>query len=333
MNFLLDEFSIAIHQMEPNKALGPDGFNPGFYHRFWEKNGEEIFHACSGWLERSYFPASLNDTNIALLPKVGNPTNMTELRPIALCNVLYKLISKVLANRLKKVLPSCISEEQSAFVARRSILDNTMMAIEVLHAMKTRRSGKKGDMAVKIDISKAYDRVDWGFLHHMMISMGFAPQWVDWIMLCVTSVNYSVLLNQDPVGPILPGRGLHQGDPLSPYLFILVAEGLTALIHRAVTTGELHGVQICRNAPILTHLLFANDCFLFFRATHGEVTIMQRILNTYEAASGQAINFAKSEVSFSSNVSQDDRQRLASVLGVQLSMGVGKYLGVASMVG
>lgn len=132
--FAHEEFTAAIYQMEPNKAPGPDGFNPGFYQRFWDSHGAEMFEACCGWLERGYFPVALNDTNIALLPKVDTPTLMTELRPISLCNVLYKLISKVLANRLKVVLPQCISEEQSAFVAGRSILDNTVLAIEVLHA-------------------------------------------------------------------------------------------------------------------------------------------------------------------------------------------------------
>lgn len=101
---------------------------------------------------------------------------MTDLRPISLCNVLCKVTSKVLANRLKVVLPKCISEEQSAFVAGRSILDNAILAVEVLHAMKTKRRGVKGDMALKIDINKAYDRVDWGFLQHMMLAMGFDPR-------------------------------------------------------------------------------------------------------------------------------------------------------------
>jgi len=195
---------------------------------------------------------------------------MKDWRPITLCNVLYKLLSKVLANRLKTVLHKCISENQSAFVPGRYILDNTMAAIEVVHYMKSKTSGRKGSVALKLDISKAYDRIDWLYLKEVMEKMGFCPQWVNWIMMCIETVDYSVLVNQESVGPIIPGRGLRQGDPLSPYLFILCAEGLSALNHQAEVRGELHGAKICRNAPIVTHLLFADDCFLFFMATEAE---------------------------------------------------------------
>lgn len=122
----------------------------------------------------------------------------------------------------------------------------------------------------------------------MMLCMGFEPKWVGWMLLCLSSVIYYVLLNQDRVGSIVPSRGLRQGDPLSPYLSILVAEGLTTLIHRA--TGDLHGVQIFHRAPILTHLSFADDCFFFSKATTDEVNTMKHILVTYEEASGEAIN-------------------------------------------
>ncbi|KAK2373902.1 hypothetical protein QL285_074904 [Trifolium repens] len=116
--------------------------------------------------------------------------------------------------------------------------------------------------------------------------MGFTDVWIRWVMMCVSSVNYSVLMNYDRVGPISPGQGLRQGDPLSPYLFILVTEGLTSLIHQAVGRGDLHGVRICRGAPEVSHLLFADDCFLFCRANVAEVNELMRILHTYEQASG-----------------------------------------------
>ncbi|KAK2454351.1 hypothetical protein QL285_001920 [Trifolium repens] len=135
-----------------------------------------------------------------------------------------------------------------------------------------------------------------------MSKMGFSQQWIGWIMLCVETVDYSVILNGNPVGPIIPGRGLRQGDPLSPYLFIICAEGLSSLINQAENRGDIYGVKICRNAPIISHLLFADDCFLFFRATENEAMIMKNILATYEAASGQSINLLKSELFCSRNV-------------------------------
>jgi hypothetical protein len=198
--------------MHPDKSPGPDGFNPAFFQNFWHLCGDEVFVAAKDWLQRGYFPSSLNETNICLIPKCDSLKSMKEFRPISLCNVLYKMVSKLLANRLKLVIDKCISEEQSAFVEGRSITDNALIAIEIIHALKRRTRGAKGELALKIDISKAYDKVDWDFLKGVLIRMDFSDTWVRWMMLCVSSVNYSALVNFEKVGPIHPGRGLWQGD-------------------------------------------------------------------------------------------------------------------------
>jgi ribonuclease HI len=208
-----------------------------------------------------------------------------------------------------------------------------MTAIEVIHYMKSKTKGKLGDVALKLDISKAYDRIDWSYLRGIMIKMGFSTEWVKWIMLCVETVDYSVLVNNSVTDRIKPGRGLRQGDPLSPYLFIICAEGLSALIKQAEASRDIHGVKICRNAPIISHLLFADDCFLFFRANNHEATVMKNILTTYEAASGQAVNFQKSEIFCSRNVVQADQHIISSTLGVQTVLGTSKYLGLPSLIG
>ncbi|GAU48556.1 hypothetical protein TSUD_405720 [Trifolium subterraneum] len=328
-----DEIQQALFMMHPDKSPRPDGFNPAFYQRFWEQCGDDIFVAASNWLDKGYFPTSLNETNICLIHKCDNPISMKDLSPISLCNVLYKMISKVLANRLKICLDRCVSQEQSTFVEGRSILDNALIATEVIHALKRKTKGRSGELALKIDISKAYDKVDWGFLRGVLTSMGFGDIWIRWIMMCVSSVNYSVLMNYDKVGPIIPGRGLRQGDPLSLYLFILVAEGLTSLIHQAVGRGDVHGARICRGAPEVSHLLFADDCFLFCRASIVEVNHLISILHTYELASGQEINLTKSEVFFSRNLSHAAKEGLARILGVRHVSGIGIYLGLPSMIG
>jgi len=166
-----------------------------------------------------------------------------------------------------------------------------------------------------------------------MVKMGFSEKWIKWIMLCVETVNYSVIVNGEVVGPIVPGRGLRQGDPISPYLFILCAEGLSALIRKAEGQGLIHGVKIYNNAPIISHLLFADDCFLFFKGSTAEANIMKNILATYEAASGQAINLQKFEIFCSRNTPTDMRTEIANIMGVRQVLGTGKYLGVPSMVG
>lgn len=168
---------------------------------------------------------------------------LKDFRPISLCNVLYKLISKVLANRLKKILPDIISPSQSAFVPGRLITDNVLLSYELIHYLNSKRKGKEGLAAIKLDMSKAYDRVEWVFLQNMLIRMGFDIRWVRLIMNCVTSVTYKIKVNGEYTQQILPQRGLRQGDPLSPYLFILCAEGLSAMLQKAEKRGRLKALK------------------------------------------------------------------------------------------
>ena len=185
--FSLEEFTGAVTQMFPDKAPGPDGLNPGFYQHFWNLLGPEVFQTATGWLETLSFPYNLNDTLLCLIPKCTDPQSMKDLRPISLCNVIYKIIAKVLANRMKHILSRIISSTQSAFAPGRSITDNVMIACELLHYMNSKKRGNVGEVALKLDISKAYDRVDWKFLQHMLQILGFDDRWIKWIMMCVTT--------------------------------------------------------------------------------------------------------------------------------------------------
>jgi hypothetical protein len=267
--------------------------------------GSEIYQAGCSWLANGVFPPHLNSANISLIPKGDSQKSMKDWRHIALCNVAYKIVAKVLANRLKCVLDKCISASQSAFVPGRSILDNALVAIEIIHHMKAKTKGTQCEVALKLDISKAYDRLDWEYLRDVMIQMGFSSRWVQWIMLCIETVDHTILVNGTQVGPLVPGRGLRQGDPLSPYLFIICAEGLSALISDAELRGVINGTRICRGAPTVSHLLFADDCFFFFGASKQEAMEMKNILTVYETASGQAINLQKSEMYCSRNTLLD----------------------------
>jgi len=331
--FQVSEFKKALYSMHSDKAPGPNGLNPAFYKRFWHLCGVELFQTGVAWLENGVFPPQIMETNIVLIPKKDKPESMSDLRPISLCNVIYKIISKVLANRLKHMMSKCISQEQSAFVENRSIVDNVMVASEILHHMKCKNNGKVGEVALKIDISKAFDRVDWSFVKRMMISLGFHTRWVNWMSICMESVHYQVLVNGESVGPVVPKRGLRQGDPLSPYLFILCAKGLSKLIKKSEAKGEIHGIKVCRGAPLLTHLLFADDCFLFCRADINECNKLKSILQNYEELSGQAINYQKSEKNFSKNTQDGMKTDIKNIFQVSKVIGNGKYLGLPSMVG
>lgn len=214
--------------MHPDKASGPDGLNPAFFQQCWSGLGRDVFESCKEWLENCRFPSELNDTNVVLIPKKENADKMTNLCPISLCNVLYKILAKVLANRLKIIIPGIISENQSAFVPGRNISDNVLVAFEIIYHMKRKYSGDVGEVALRFDISKAYDRVDWDFLSTRMSQMGFCTRWIQWIILCIRTVKYSFYFNGAILRPIGPKRGLWQGDPLSLYFCFTLCGGLVS---------------------------------------------------------------------------------------------------------
>ncbi|KAH9683148.1 reverse transcriptase domain-containing protein [Citrus sinensis] len=319
--------------MNPDKSPGPDGMSPAFYQKFWHIVGKDVVAACLSFINDVSFPMGLNDTSIVLIPKKQRPETLADMRPIALCNVLYKIVSKLLANRMKSVLDSVVSEAQSAFVPGCAITDNIIVSAEIMHFLKRKRQGKHGVAALKIDMSKAYDRLEWGYLQEMMLKMGFDARWVNLIMLCVTTVRYKVLRENKEVGPIIPSRGLRQGDPLSPYLFILCAEGLSSLIKSQERVGLIHGVRVARSAPVVTHLFFADDSFLFFRANQAEALVVKQILETYGCASGQLINFSNSSISFSANVQERAVSQICGTLDVNATEDHGTYLGLPSNIG
>ena len=197
-NFTRQEVDAALKSMAPLKAPGPDGMPPIFFQHYWDSIGDDVSCAVLSCLNSGIIPASLNQTFITLIPKSKSPEKVFEFRPIALCNILYKLISKVLANRLKSLLPHVISESQSAFQPDKAISDNILVAFETLHHMKTKETGKVGYMALKLDMSKAYDRVEWIFLEKLMLKMGFHENWVRMVMEMVRTVSYSILINGSP---------------------------------------------------------------------------------------------------------------------------------------
>ncbi|KAL5555386.1 hypothetical protein UlMin_037622 [Ulmus minor] len=263
--FVAEDVRAAVFQMAPSKSPGADGMS----------------------------------MLITLLPKVKCPTHITKFRPISLCNVLYKIISKMLATRMRLVMDSIISEEQSAFIPGRLISDNAIIGFECIHALKRRRSKKKDFLALKLDMAKAYDRVEWSFIWEVMKKLGFSEGWIKKILDCVTSVYYSLLLN-----------------------------GLSSLIHTFERTGQLQGMRCSTNGPTISHLFFADDSLLFVVATPASCYAIKEILLQYETASGQLVNYSKSAVCFGPSISEEDSGRMVAILGVTQVKCHEHYLGL-----
>jgi hypothetical protein len=331
--FQAEEVTQALHQMYPTKSPGPDGMPAFFYQRYWHIVGDRVISTVLNTLNSGHMLKKINYTYIALIPKTSHPEKITDYRPISLCNVIYKLVSKVLANRLKIILPHIIHETQSAFVPGRMITDNVLVAFEVMHSLKRKTRGKEGKMALKLDMSKAYDRVEWSFIEAMMHKMGFNETWIKLIMECISTVSSLVLINGEPKCYIQPSRGLRQGDPLSPYLFLLCVEGFSALIRQAQRDQKIYGIRIARQAPEISHLFFADDSILFCQATEAACSKIQELLHIYELTSGQQVNREKTNIYFSKNTTHALQERIKALLGVQVSCQHEKYLGLPSLIG
>ncbi|KAI9180674.1 hypothetical protein LWI28_007084 [Acer negundo] len=205
MKFSREEIKKEIFYMNPTKALGCDGLPAVFFQKYWESIGPNVVDACLSVLNNGGTVDGMNKTIIALIPKIQNPVAITNYSPINLCNVIYKAIAKAMTNKLKHVLGDVISATQCAFIPGRLILDNTIVGFESLHMLKQRKR-KRGSMAIKLDMSKAYDRVEWAFLDGMMRRLVFSMKWVDLVMGCVSLVSYSICINGEVCGNIKPSR-------------------------------------------------------------------------------------------------------------------------------
>ncbi|GMI86859.1 hypothetical protein HRI_002355200 [Hibiscus trionum] len=258
---------------------------------------------------------------------------MDQFRPISLCQVLYKIVAKALANRLRSLLDKCNDETQSAFVPGISISDNVLIAYELMHSMKVRKRGLKGSFALKLDMAKAYDRLNWDFLEKVMLQMGFDSGWVSLILRCISSVTYSVNFNGRLSETFSPTRGVRQGDPLSPYLFLFCAEGLSSLLHNARVSRLITGAKTGRSGIPISHLFFADDSILFGSSTIEDATRLREIVSYYERASGQLVNYNKSAIFFSGNVSQSLTNSISNLFNVRVSVNPEKYLGLPNLIG
>ncbi|XP_074290815.1 uncharacterized protein LOC141617518 [Silene latifolia] len=314
--------------MGPMKSPGPDGIPAVFYQRCWHLVKKDCTKAILSILNSGAVLKEMNRTFIALIPKCDSPEAVKDYWPISLCNVFMRIITKCITNRMQKVMGYLVGDHQNAFLAGRSISDNILLAHKAIHKVNTHNHGKFGKVAFKADMSKAFDRVRWDFLQAVLLTFGFPPRLVRMIMNCVSTVSYEILLNGAPLHPFKPQCGLRQGDPLSPYLFILCMEVLSCNIESAQREGKLQGIRLCRGVTPLTHLFFADNSVFFLHNKGMAVRHLKRLLVNYCEASGQVINEDKSGIIFSPNTTLRKVRFCLKTLNIKHNKGFGKYLGL-----
>ncbi|GKV19324.1 hypothetical protein SLEP1_g29604 [Rubroshorea leprosula] len=323
-DFSEEEIREAVWSCNGNKSPGPDGLNFNLIKRMWPILKEDICEFMCEFHSNGRLVKGSNASFIVLIPKKENPSSLLEYRPISLIGCMYKIVAKLLANRMRKVMNSIISQNQSAFIGGRHIADGIIITNELIHDAKRR---KWPTLIFKADFEKAYDSVNWCFLDCMLQKLGFCEKWRLWIQECLASATTSVLVNGSPTEEFKMSKGLRQGDPLAPFLFLVVAEALNGLIIKAVEEGMLTGVRVGSGDLDITHLQFADDTIIFCEASPQNVWVIKGIFRSFELISGLKVNFFKSSLS-GINVEDDKLSEMADSINCVVGDIPFKYLGV-----
>lgn len=317
----------TINHMGALKAPSPYGLQSAFFQSQWQVVGDSICNLVKGIFREHNQISQVNQTFITLIPKVEQVSNIKDFRPISLCNVSYKIVTKILAQRLRLVMGKLVNPCQSSFIPNRQSRDNIIIAQEIFHSMRKKR-GKKGWMAIKLDLEKAYDRLSWKCIKETMEDIGLPQRFIQIVMHCISTSTMSVLWNGEALEEFKPTRGIRQGDPFSPYLFVLYIEKLFQMIEVAVNHNHWKPIQLVRGGPRISHLAFGDDVLLFAEASEGQVTLMRHVLGVFCRFTGQKISEAKTRIFFSKNVDQHVKRRICEVAGFQMTEDLGNYLGV-----
>ena len=289
--FQEDEVKNAVWDCGSEKSPGSDGLNLKFIKIFWHIIKPDVLWYLDEFYVNGTFPRGCNAFFIALIPKVADPQLLNDYRPISLIGCIYKIVAKLLSNRLKKVMPLIIDERQSAFIGGRHLLHSVLIANEVVEEAKR---SQKSCIVFKVDYEKAYDSVSWEFLIYMLRRMGLCSKWIQWIEGCLKSASILVLVNGSPSFEFIPQRGLRQGDPLAPLLFDIVAEALNGLVREAVEKNLFRGFPVGSNNVEISILQYADDTIFFGETSMENVNTIKVILRTFELVSDLKINFVKS---------------------------------------
>ena len=291
-DFCASDVLRALKSMAKGRSPGPDGLSPEFFLAAWHIIGNDVSKGILHFFTNLHLPRIVNATAIALIPKINGPVHMSHFRPISCCNTLYKCISKMLVARLKSIKPSIISSNQTAFIKHRCIGDNIMLAQAICKDYHILRGAPR--CTLKLDIHKAFDSISWDFIVDVLRKMCFPEKFINWIRVCITSSMFSVKINGALEGFFASNRGLRQGDPLSPYLFVIGMEILTAYLKKNLSNDALFSYHWRTDKLRLSHLIFADDLLLFCHGDSHSISTIMHSIDQFSKASGLTPNQQKS---------------------------------------
>lgn len=314
----------TLFKLPRNKALGPDGFTAEFFTSSWDLVGADVLAAVQDFFVSFNLPRQINATVVALIPKIPGASSLSDFRPISLCNTVYKVISRILARRLQLITPEAVQGNQVGFVKGRLLCENVLLASELVANFNNEGNVTRG--CLQIDISKAYDNMDWRHIVNTLHAFELPLRLTAWLEKCISSPHYSIAVNGELCG-FFPGRkGLRQGDSISSSLFVIVMDILSKKLDAAVRNGSYSPHPLCSD-PLITHLSFADDMLIFFDGTESSLAGILEVLKDFELISGLALNLRKSRLFLDGN-QINTTSTLASAYGLTHGILHVRYLGV-----
>ncbi|VFQ97960.1 unnamed protein product [Cuscuta campestris] len=290
-DFNPEQVKNALFSIPNSKSPGPDGFNSGFFKKKWNTVGVITTRVVLDFFKDGATLKQINATCLTLIPKVENPSKPTDYRPISCFNTVYKVISKLLCFRLKAVLPHIVDLNQAAFIKGRELLHNILLCKEIAKGYK--RKGISPRCMMKVDIQNAYNSVSWKAIRGILHSLNFPGKFIYWIMFCISTPSYTIHINDELHGYFRGGKGLRQGDPISPLLFVLIMEYLTRSLRVAALKYKFSYHPMCANLKII-NLTFADDLIVVCKADNESIKCIMEVLERFYATTGLKINRNKS---------------------------------------
>lgn len=313
-----------MNGIDNDKAPGLDGFGACFFKKAWHIIKQDVIATVQDFFRNNRMYRAVNCSSVTLIPKHKGAKEIKDYRPIACCSTLYKIISKILANRLSKVLGTIVGNNQAAFVKGQKIHNHILLTYELIKGYERKRISPRCFM--QMDIQKAYDTVDWNALEKILNEVGCPRQFTNWIMIAVSTVSYRFNVNGYKTEIMEARRGLRQGDPISPMLFVIVMECLNRYLYKMQKDGDFNYHPKCDKLKI-TNLCFVDDLLLFSRGDKISVGMMMRAYESFSKATSLVVNPQKCRL-FCAGIDAMTKREILEVSGFQEGQLPFKYLGV-----